>query len=188
MKVTDQKIEQCQAKSDVRYFLRDIYLDKQDADKPVLVATNGNILAVIPAIDADNDTEGFISAEALKAARRKECGSVTLNGAQDVLNGPSFPRPLTTDDGRPDAKYPDWRRVVPENPGKPDICLDAELVIRLARALCDVKGNAPKMLRLHLARTDSGEIDRTGAVYVEPDLSDPAEMGTFGVIMPCRVE
>jgi hypothetical protein len=178
MKLNNQQIEQAVGKKDVRYYLNEAYLQCDDEGMRIL-ATDGHILAVVPVESDEPQTEGFISVEALKAGRK--AGSLTANGSLSVPSGASFPRPLTRDDGAPDAKFPDVKRIIPEHSAAPDVQIDAELIIRLARALCDVKGTNPKLINLHFAKKDDGSVDPGSAVYVEP-----ANGNGYGVVMPCR--
>ena len=177
MKLNNQQIEQAAAKTDHRAMLCQPYLDTgPEGDR--IVATDGRILAVVPvspgADSSPMDDQGYLSIDALKAGRK--AGALECNGTLQVPGGASFPR---SDLGT----FPDYRRIIPKHDSKPDIRLDAELIIRLAKALCDVKGTKPKLLDLYFAKNDDGSVDHTTAVYVEPVNSEG-----FGVIMPCKIK
>ena len=62
------------------------------------VATNGYILAVVPAQLEENDTQGWLTSKILKAARklcrsRSNTVDIGLNGSQTLIDGSQCPRP-----------------------------------------------------------------------------------------------
>lgn len=171
MKITTQ-IEKSAAKKDIRENLNYVYLDR---DNDRLLATDGHILAVVPAQCADDDVSGYVSVDAIKAARKanKHDATIKANGSLAVVNGPTFDRP---DPGLP---FPDIDRVIPEVTGDPDIALNAKLLLQLAEAISDTPN---RIVHLRFARNSAGDICGSSAVHVtsgnNPD--------NFGVIMPVR--
>lgn len=177
------RIEDCCAKDDEpRYYLKWPYLDLS-GKKPLLVATNGAILAAITVRIDGEVSEGPLPVEALKAARREVSGTSENPkllvfdkewvGTEKAL----FRRPGM--DGK--YKFPDWRRVVPEVEAdqQPDIGFDAEYLARCQRAL----GNGDKYhtARFYLQKND---IKGAKAALVRPMSND---FDAFCVIMPMRV-
>ena len=139
-------------------------------DQPVLVATNGRILAVVP-VTAEREEAGFVTGEALKAARKAtpkkaETMELLCNGSLAVPNGPTFPRP---NDG---LQFPRWQAVVPTDAPVMTIALDVTLLARLAEAL------GTKTVILEISHPNH-------AVRVKP--YRPSE-SAYGVIMPMMIK
>ena len=166
MQLPESKIEKAAPTNDVRYYLNGIYHDK---DQNVVVATNGSILARIPAVDNDDDHTGIIPLDAVKDARKqsKHEPKITINGAANTINGASYPLI--------DGKYPDYLRVIPDiEPGQPaTITLNAKLLHELAQAI----SNNPKNMEVSIWITD-----KNSAMQVKSTNSPE----NLGVIMPCR--
>src|SRR5690606_20867227 len=81
------QVELCAAKGDVRcYYLNMPYLDLADPEKPMLVASNGHVLAAAPVTIEGDVSEGPIPIEAIKYARRKKTRQPSR--AQLVFDGP----------------------------------------------------------------------------------------------------
>lgn len=99
-----------------------------------LIGTNGRAIAVIPVEISQEDTQGHIPVDGLKAARKAAKGkgaeiSAKANGSFALETGQSFPRGV-------DATFPNWRQVIPaEKPFVFEIGLDAEILLNLAQAL-----------------------------------------------------
>lgn len=95
------KIEKCVSADPSRETLLNIYVSKKHA-----VATNGHVLAMVPIEKEKGDTDGWITPDTLKLARKvtpKALGTVHigLNGAQVLPDGTTIPRP--TEATPPDA-------------------------------------------------------------------------------------
>lgn len=84
------------------------YLDTSDAAHPVVVATDGRRMAVVP-VQAEATEEGYIGIAALKQARKAD-GSITFgpNRVHVLTNGMQFPR-----EDKEGSVYPKWRNVLP---------------------------------------------------------------------------
>lgn len=189
MKVPDQKIEKALPKNDVRFYLNEAYLEVPEGDpqaddrKGTLIATDGYILAVVPVELDRGDTQGFVKPEALAAARKQKTSrhhGVTaplfLTGAHVLFDKTTIPRNL--DDW---AKYPDWRKAVPENlkdaqAGKFDVCFNAALLARLAEAI-----GTGGMVKLTFQKREDGTINPAAAITVTPYSGD-----SYGVLMTAR--
>lgn len=115
------KIEKAASTNETRRQLVNPYLDLKDKNKPVLVATSGRALAVIPVTLDEGDTQGYVSAAALKESRKKENkfnDSIMVNG-NETVGRVSFVRPNEQDIG----VFPNWRQI--------DIKAGAEKVLQL---------------------------------------------------------
>lgn len=131
MKLPLSKIESATAgKKEVRLMLQHLLLS---VEAKTLTATNGHIIAIVPVEPEEGDTSGYITVEALKAARKSKQGP-RVNGSLEIVEGASFPRPTEEQDG----KFPDASKVMPAKPDRePDLCIDAKLLLQLAEALND---------------------------------------------------
>jgi hypothetical protein len=101
-----------------------------DSSNPVVVATDGRIMAIVPAeVSPTEDSSGWVSEGALKAARKSN-NEIICNYSLKVTNGPTFPRPNL-------GQFLNWKMVVPSNdrPVKFTAKFDAELLWNLARAI-----------------------------------------------------
>lgn len=149
------------------------YLDTKDKDAPVVVATNGKALAVVPVELEDGDTDGHIPTAALAHYRKlskkhHEEVSLKLNGTAHVHDyrdsvSASYPRPG-------DLRFPDWRDIREDKklfstPVTVTIKLDAALLHKLAQAV----GNDWVTLEIR---------SNKDAVKVNGD------RGAYGLIMP----
>ena len=172
MRIPQCEVEQLISKDDIEPYRHYVYFDR---DKKLLVVTNGHAMAIIPAEDVnESDTSGFITEEAIKAARKQKGGPqgmVKLNDVIEIIDGPTFPRPKESAVG----KFVDWERVVPKETSGRTISLDAELLYKLARALTD-KGE-DCYITIHLP---FGNLD---AMLVEPWDNGS---GRRGIIMPLQ--
>lgn len=101
-----------------------------DVKNKVLVATNGHAMAIIP-VDLDaTDTEGPVSEEAIKAARKAAvdgAAEVVCNGHQVVPQGPTFERPEA-------CSFPDYEQVVPKDVRK-SVGVNAKLLWDACQAI-----------------------------------------------------
>jgi hypothetical protein len=147
-----------------------VYLDVEQAENPRLIATDGHAMAVIP-VQATVEEGGYIPVPALKAARKvkgKGDGILTLNGAASLPTGESWPREDAS------LRYPAWRQVLPgaDRDGSVKICLNADLLHRLAEAL----------------GSDAITLELIPAQPLAPIRVTVAGSQNVGVIMPIRVK
>ena len=109
-------------KDDVRHYLRGVLLEA-DGDRVRLVATNGHMLGALNCQYADGDTraetltQAIIPAEFIKAIKkpgRREPASLFVEIDGDKVR---FNDGETTREAKLiDAKYPNWRHVIPRGP------------------------------------------------------------------------
>lgn len=159
--------------------------------KAAIMATNGRVLAVVPAAQADEDTEGSVPVEAIEAYRKKDGAAVVLNGTAKVL-------PSGTEFRRMDVTPPDAAAIVRDSvrdrAGFQDLCLDASELERLFTALGRTKDTTGIMLRI--ATQADGTINECAPVFVHPlgeDLAPPESPAldgseAFGLIMPIAMK
>jgi len=129
----DCLIEKICSKDATRPAINRPFLDIKDGIAH-LIGTNGRAIAVIPVEISQEDTQGPIPVDGLKAARKAARGKgaeidAKANGSFALATGQSFPREV-------DATFPNWRQVIPANrPFSFEIGLDAGLLFDLAQAL-----------------------------------------------------
>ena len=158
----------CSKTSDHRLQLHHCELD---ADKGYLWATNGHIAARLKVATDDKDTSGPISLESITAAvavqksTKAKDAQVIANGALDVPNGPSFPRPET--------KFPDAAEILSNISDSSETfttTIDAQLLHDLAAAL-----------------SKDGKAGRVTLRFSEhPGIEVSNKTENVGILMPCR--
>lgn len=132
------KIEAVASSDSDRHAIAEAFLDIRDG-KGTLVATNGKALAMVPVELAENDVSGYVSSEAMTAARKLSA----FDGATLDLSDSAYAKVnsgakvLRCGDAKADDKFPNWRQVVPELPEKPDfrVGLNAKILWELAQAM-----------------------------------------------------
>lgn len=176
------KIEEACSKDKTRAAICEPYLDLSEPEKPVVVATDGRIMAVVPQDPTcvHGDTEGYVNKLALKDAR-KGCAEavVECNGtARSIGSGVEYPR---HGEGNVDFQFPNWRQVFnlvdPGEEGVVSVALNTEFLSRLANAM------GSKCVRLVIKSPDD-------LVTVIPTKSEGFPMSdpdARGIIMPIRV-
>jgi len=147
------KIEEAASKDSSRPSINHIEITTHN-DKPVAVATDGRMLAIVPVEMAEDDKPGMITVEALKRSRKFQKRVASRRSFRYRRNEPdqiipediklsetdvvfpdraSLPRPAIGET-RP---YPDWTKVVPD--GKEHttfkIGLNPSLLYKLAKAM-----------------------------------------------------
>lgn len=132
-----------------------------------LVASDGRVIAVVPVIERDEgDTDGYISVEALAAARKasghwRGRDAVVLANSELTVPGAGVKmlRPK-------ESEYPNWAAVLPDKGrGKLRIGLNAKLLHNLADAL------GSEVLWLEIS--EPGNVVRVDG-----------QRGAYGAIMP----
>jgi hypothetical protein len=183
MKTPSTKIEAAVSKEQSRYTLNAVKLDVEHGR---ILATDGHILASVPAEFEPGDMSGLVPVDAIKAARattraqkvapadiRIEAERVKVTGLNTM-----------TEFERPAGNFPNVDAVFPKRGehkyfGQPTITLDVDLLVRLADAL------GAKADKNHAATISLWVKDRSSAVAVRAD-NGPA--GAIGMIMPIRGE
>jgi hypothetical protein len=167
---TRYKLEKVAAKSDqCRPNIEYVKLAKSERFGNCAVATNGRSMAIVPIEVSEGDNEqGLISVEALKASRknRPHEGMFMMNGNIELPGSVTFPRPET------EIAYPDWTQVLPDQPIKFTVALNAKLLFELAQAL---GSDGAVTLRFS---------DELSPISVT---SNHGGNGEFGVMMPMRI-
>ena len=179
MQIFNQQLEQAVSKDKLRPSLQ--YINHTVINgRNMLLATDGHILACIPAHDTEQDEQGLIDPAAYKAGRKPGQNTGYLaNNKKDTRShdGRTFPRP------DPDLTYPKTKHVLGDEPkGPADLCLDPALLLRLAKALSDVAGNGKRLVLFHFELNEHGHIDPGKPIKIRPVKGEG-----YGMIMPCRM-
>lgn len=144
-----------------------------------LVATNGRALVAIEVEREDDDVDGWIAVETLKASRKMEKAfeqkRIRCNGVCTLANGTRYLRPLegTT------SKFPNWKQVIPEGGSflQAHIAFNPSMLLDLAKALGSEDG-----VKLTFASED-GRVMR-----VTPLFGPLKGQSVIAVIMGMRTE
>ena len=156
--------------------LNHIYIDAQ---RGRVIATNGYMLAAIPAGLEEWETGGYVPAAAVKMADTQKgiAKGHLYHQAQTTLvvgTGASFPNPFSDDASPP--PYPDWTCVVPALITR-SLAINVDALHALAKVLC---GQAKKR---EVALTWQESAHGYSPLLVTP--CRPAD-GPFGVLMSIR--
>lgn len=177
MKIPTNKIEAAAATEASRYTLQAVKLDVQQKR---LMATDGHILAVIPAEVSADDHSGLISLETFKNIRgmEKRCKlavEVKLNGkvTAESPTGERLEHEYAT------GTFPNVDMVIPKFDGPATISFDVKLLLRLAEALKSepMGKHEPGFVSLWIKDVNS-------PILVKSTKSE--DKGAIGVLMPCR--
>lgn len=193
------KIELAASTDDTRHVLKEPYLDiRQEGEVRVgkLVATDGRIIAIVPVELDEHDSEGWVSADVLKTARKEAPKSgmdrdkaiVTCNGKAELPSGITMPRSSidmmeTNSEGLAANVYPNWREVTTVLTDEAtqaadgtcvDVAIDVSLLWKLAQAMGTEK------VRLRVPAGGTGAIAAWAANMAGSN-------GATGVIMPLRL-
>jgi hypothetical protein len=171
-----------------RPVLNSVYLERMEDGRSRLLATNGRIAAIVPVLCEEGDASGYITADALKAARKAagklETASFTANGVCKMPDGQEFARPDL-------GKYPNVNQVIPKNETAFTVRLDPELLYRLAESIGASRGVSLEII------VDTAMPNANHAIRVRPLDNPRAEtakgshagyapacMDAMGLIMP----
>lgn len=169
----------CSATKDIRYYLTGIYLEYSPHANGVandgimtFAGTDGHILfaGTAPAVfEADPQSAPFwmiIPSDAVKAAIKTKNDMVILRSLPDgrYTLGDTIFAPI-------DAKFPDFRRVIPASVSGETGHYDPALLVRGNDALCEYFGSKKKVYRLNNNGKDAGIMcgdSRDAVVVVMP--------------------
>lgn len=172
----DCKIELATSKSMARKVISEPYLDMKE--KPVMVATNGAIMAIVPVEVGADDVAGHVGVGALKLMRKskREEAAVTkdfveIDGVGKVL--------------RPDlGQFPNWRLSLPEKDR--ETVFEVGISVKMLWELCQAIGC--ETARLKFANNLDGIIvEPTSSGTVNYPAKPAANPDAYGVIMPTRL-
>lgn len=167
MKIPLTKIELACEKKANRYILNAV---KYDVEGKRIIATDGYIVAVVPVEVEDGDVSCLIPVNAVTAMRKAKLPKVTLNGHVriDSTDGSQEFTFVT-------GQYPNVDAAMPSGEdyaGEPTITLDAEQLLRLAKA---IRSGDSAAVSLWIKDASSVVLVRGGK-----------ESEAFGAIMPKR--
>ena len=118
---------------ETRQVLHHIRIER-DGDKARAIVTDGHCLVSVPVTMEEDDTDGLLSVESLKAARKEKPKNspayITVNGSEKTHDG--------TERRRPEGIYPNWKQVVPNGEGKEavkTVTINAKLLLAMQEAM-----------------------------------------------------
>jgi hypothetical protein len=196
MKINKTALVEAPCSTDAtRHGLGQPYLSIEDK---AVISTDGRCMAVVPVEVEEGDVSGWLSAEALKAARKlgfkTASASVHCNGALALDNGASFPRPFVPKEGETPSNYPNWKAVtVPAGKNRHLLTFDVNLLVKLSKAL----GTPCLKLEIDFEPDSKVECEENAdtvkmmawtAIRVSPGMSKehPGIEGSYGVLMPMK--
>jgi len=172
----DCKIELVTSKEASRHVITEPYLDM--SQDPVLVATNGAAIAVIPVEVCADDVPGHVSADALKLMRKSKRDQAVL--AKDWIEVEGVGKVFRSDLG----KFANWRSVVPDKDR--EAAFSVGLNIKMLWELCQAIGC--ETARLEFKDNLEGVLVRPTSVHSPHHPSKIcADENAYGVIMPTRL-
>lgn len=169
------QIEKAASKDATSYTLANAYLSLTDAAgqaSPVMVATDGRMMAIVPVETTPDDTEGPLTPEQCKLARTELLGVEADKTRVTCTDGRTLPRVTAEKAG----SYPNWRQVVPQKdrPVKFRVALDPALLLSLAQAIGVTKEDKIVILEFQ---------DEISPIVVKTIKASTAR----GVLMPVRL-
>lgn len=144
----------CAAKSDVRYYLNAVLVERTSSGKVLVAATDGNILGAQVVEQLDPGEGGafqcLLPLDAVKALPKG--GDVVLTFSREKGEAPRFS--LSTGAAERgglavDGRFPDWRRVVPREASGEAAQFDPDLLARLQKAARTALGGSKLLLEVH---------------------------------------
>jgi DNA polymerase III sliding clamp (beta) subunit (PCNA family) len=179
MKLPKQHIEAVMAREETGYTLQAVHFD---AEKEILIATDGHALAAIPALAEKLDQTGLISGRAWKVARAaqrripKKMRGAKVSASFQVLKHKLLVRghDETTVLPKPTGSFPDTSALFKDF--KPQFCVsfNVELLHNLSVALSE-PGDSPVVTLIV-----QGECKAIGVLA--------HQASGVGLLMPCRTE
>lgn len=172
MKLPNTEIELAACTEGSRYTLKVVKLDV--ANKRML-ATDGHILAIVPVEVSETDHDGLLTVDSIKQARKlhksaKGISEMSVNGKFTVKAGAQQAEfDLTT------GQFPNADAVVPKVSGPPTVTINANLLLRLAKAIQEKNYAGDHIVSLWIK-------DANSSIVVRGKESD----ASIGVLMPCR--
>lgn len=174
MQLPNSRIELAASTESSRYTLQAV---KLDVEKKRMMATDGHILAIVPCEVSADDHSALISTDSIKRIRAMQKRAklvpvqVRTNGkVTAVAPGETAEYDLST------GTFPNVDAVIPATDGPCTICINAELLLRLATALTpDMDKHNPPIVKLWIKDAHSSILVKTSK---NPD--------AVGVMMPCR--
>jgi hypothetical protein len=170
MKIPKERIEDAASKDSGRYVLMNVMLDKGN-----LIASDGRIVAVVPAEGSELDSEGLIPADAFSSARQLSSGEMRV-GKKSVIIRKKKDRTerIVCIERDTESGYPEWGIVFKERAEKPSlqIRIDPYLIMKIAKALGVKEGKG----------LDFSFRDPHKTIFVS------SSVGRYGAIMPMNVD
>jgi len=171
-------IESVFSTSPTRLPLTAAHLNKE---KGLLIATNGIALISMPVQTGEHDASGYVTKEALKAARKSTPrgathAEMTANGQFIMPDGSTLPRP-TSDHLR---EFPNTDFIT-DSAREGDVRFKLRLNAAMLLQLADAMGSEAVEIEI---RGDSSPL--VVLPFSSRGLSNDAPEGTFGILCPIR--
>ena len=176
----DIKIELVASTDKTQTAILEPYLDITEG-VGTLISTNGKTLARVPVEIDPTDQAGYVSKEAIKAARKTRLGEILLtDGKAAVSTGPTFNRTGAAGD----CNFPNWRQVWPaaDRVNVVTIGLDAKLLWELAQAM------GTQCVKIQIADNKKPFLVSLTSGGQYSSAPRPVCDEARGIIMPVRVE
>jgi len=167
-----------------------------DAERAELQATDSYIAVRVPVELEPGDASGFVPCEALERSRKRDAGSLRLNGSADVMGeyqAADSPEPPLASFARPDlGQFPNLPALWPETPVSFRVGINAKFLLQVAEALG--AEDTAVTLEFHGYGPDGHTPNPLRAIVVQPHRGttgreDPV-LGikqAEGLLMPIRV-
>lgn len=151
---------------------------RDDKEGPCLIATDGRMLAIVPAVLEPQDVAGYVTPDQCKLARKGNGVALLPGAALDALTGINYPRPTVETHGQfPQVLCKASVYLPPEDrPVAFSIRLDADRLLKLALALgAGGDGKASRMVTLEFSSPNDPIVVKTDSL-------------AYGLLMPARFE
>jgi DNA polymerase III sliding clamp (beta) subunit (PCNA family) len=175
MQLPDSQIELAASTTESRYTLKAV---KFDVEGKRIMATDGHIAAIVPCEPSAEDHSALIPLDAIKGIRAMQKRAKTVPVEVRTNSKITAIGAGETEEYAPmEGQFPNVDMVIPKwDAAKPcTIALDAELLLRLAKAL--TRKGMPLHVKLYVK-------DLQSCVVVKATYADE---GAVGLIMPVRV-
>jgi hypothetical protein len=190
VKLPRQRIELATSDCDTRYTLKAVHLD---VDRKIMCATDGHILAVIPAEIEPKDVTGLIPVRAFKVAREaikrvkpklRQTASTAIQAFRKIIIRAPYHGESTVLQ-RPQGRFPiEWEKAIPKASGAPDVVFNIDLLNRLTESLRNPGQGCDRTVRLWI---DKSKRPSQAAILVSVGIDQKQHPGV-GVLMPARNE
>ena len=125
----------CCAHDPRRSAMNHVYVD---CEKKHAVATDGTRIIVLNILPEPEDVSGYVPAMAIEYASKHTKGHLTHKADVTLAGEASFLNPFAAEATQP--RYPDYAAVLPTRYTRL-LCLDVNLLLDLAKALCQPQGS-----------------------------------------------
>jgi hypothetical protein len=155
-----------------------------------LVATDGCALVAVKVQRDEGDADGYISVEAMEAARRwgsaKKTGGTYVEAPADALRVPcesgkcTLPRPVL-------GTFPNWEQIVPGAERREiRVSFDLELLRAVVEAAGGVKTRGQNVIVLGVPVDANGQREERAPLRIEVPANKREGEEVLALLMPCK--